>query len=57
MVAAALRLQESLERGRVEGIRLVTSESSSSTTLEEQPRSVAERLLAVRGWTIGPHDH
>jgi len=30
--------------------------ATMGTTLEEQPRSVAERLLAVRGWTIGPHD-
>jgi AhpD family alkylhydroperoxidase len=30
--------------------------ATMGTTLEEQPRSVAERLLAGRGWEIGPHD-
>lgn len=30
--------------------------ATMGTTLEEQPRSVAERLLRVRGWDIGSHD-
>ncbi|MGH8871699.1 MAG: carboxymuconolactone decarboxylase family protein [Acidimicrobiia bacterium] len=29
--------------------------ATMGTTLEEQPRSVAERLLTAQGWDIGPH--